>query len=531
MFGVMNKWNKAGLRLIAFMGIVCMAFLTGAVWMYTVRRQTTGEVQIEKDLPGGNLLYFLAAAALAYGIYKVCGYVNQKLVHIATLLITFGIICGLFYLIKEASAVQLVADPAQVFFGAEYLIDGRYEELGSFSYFWVYPHQLQLSKFFAGIIQVFGRPVWESVILIQYVNAVCAGVTFYVGARIARELSADAGVEALYILEAVLFLPMYIYALFVYGEAIGVCGAVLAVYFFILCNREKEQPGWQAVLYWTGMALSLWTAYIMRPALAIVWIAAVIIEFLVCLRKKKWLPMLCVLLVLGCVLGGQRLYNYSIVKNTGISLDGGAPAILWIAMGMQGEEEISKDPGGYNGYNWSTFTGCEYDAGAAAEQAKADIGRRLEEWRAHPGRMLRFYKNKTLNQWAEPSYSAYSSTRMMSEPADWVIDHWYNEEHAFAYDRLNNYQSAAYLLLLIYFIHMAFVKTEERVYFPGLILIGGFLFSLIWEAQSRYTYPYIVFTLPCMAAGMKYCLDDAGKVLKKAGGVFFRKDRIAGKTE
>ena len=60
-------------------------------------------------------------------------------------------------------------------------------------------------------------------------------------------------------------------------------------------------------------------------------------------------------------------------------------------------------------------------------------------------------------------------------------------------------------------------KEDEKKYFLGLILVGEIFFSIIWEAQSRYVYPYIVMALPCMAAGMKSCTDGIDLLIKYVG--------------
>ena len=406
-----KRLNRVGLTIIAFIGLLCMIFLTGMVWRYTVRRFTYGELLIEKDSLGANLLCFILAVFLAYGIYKIFGILKQKTIHIMGILLALVLIGGMFFLIEEASATAIVADQAQIIYGAEWLLDGRYEDIYNYPYFRVYSYQLQVSKFFGEIIHLFGKPVWESLKLLQYINAVCVGITFYVGMCITWKSFKDVRMEGVYLLLAVLFAPMYIYALFIYGEAMGVCGAVLAIYFYILIRQKEQQKKRQAILYWAGMALCLWIAYLLRSGLIIVWIAIFIIEFLSCLRWKSWWRILCVLAVLVGVLGGQRLFYHSIEEKTGLSIDKGAPVVyLCVAMGMQGGEEVADNPGSYNGYNWVTFTENEYNVEASIEQAKADIYRRFSELIAQPERMFRFYKSKILNQWAEPSYSAFSST-------------------------------------------------------------------------------------------------------------------------
>ena len=37
---------------------------------------------------------------------------------------------------------------------------------------------------------------------------------------------------------------------------------------------------------------------------------------------------------------------------------------------------------------------------------------------------------------------------------------------------------------------------------PEIILVGGVLFSLLWEAKTRYIFPYMIYMLPCAAIGL-----------------------------
>lgn len=523
-----ERLNRVGLKGIAFVGTIFMTVLTGMVWKYTIERFTWQGISIKNDSLGINFLWFLFTVLSAYIICKTCGLLKHRTIHIIAILLTLGLTGGMLYLIEAASADVIVADQAQVILGAEWWFDGRYEDIYNDSYFRVYPYQLQVSKFFGQIIHVFGKPIWESLKLLQCVNAACVGITFYIGLCIVWKLFKDVKVEVLYLLLAVPFAPMYIYALFIYGEAMGTCSAVTAIYFYVLISQEKQQRKWQVVLYWGGMALCLWMAYFLRPGFLIVWIGILLIVFLTCLRKKNWWHILYVLVVLAVIFGGQRMYYRSIGEKTGFSLDKGAPVVyLCIAMGMQGGEEIADDPGSYNGYNLMTFIDNKYDVEASIEQAKADIYRSFTEFLAQPERMYRFYKSKILNQWAEPSYSAFSSTGMMSEPEQWVIDCWYNEQHDFLYNCLNHYQSIAYMLILVYFLGLFQKEGKEVRYLPGLILIGEILFSVIWESKSRYVYPYIVIAIPCMAVGMKHCIDGIDLLIK----VVRKKHGAVGKNE
>ena len=39
-----------------------------------------------------------------------------------------------------------------------------------------------------------------------------------------------------------------------------------------------------------------------------------------------------------------------------------------------------------------------------------------------------------------------------------------------------------------------------------IAVVGGFLFSLIWEAKTRYIFPYLLMQLPYMAVGVNEIL-------------------------
>ena len=47
-----------------------------------------------------------------------------------------------------------------------------------------------------------------------------------------------------------------------------------------------------------------------------------------------------------------------------------------------------------------------------------------------------------------------------------------------------------------------------------IAIIGGFMFSVLWEAKSRYVLPYMIFSLP-LAAGGVYWLQEYIKSISK----------------
>ena len=59
-------------------------------------------------------------------------------------------------------------------------------------------------------------------------------------------------------------------------------------------------------------------------------------------------------------------------------------------------------------------------------------------------------------------------------------------------------------------------------YMQLVIIFGGFLFTMLWEAMSRYVFPYVIYMLPLAAMGW----DFAGERLEKAVNVLGRKRTV-----
>ena len=88
---------------------------------------------------------------------------------------------------------------------------------------------------------------------------------------------------------------------------------------------------------------------------------------------------------------------------------------------------------------------------------------------------------------------------------------------------MNGYHFLIFLLTGTYFGIEVFRKGDwdlPKAYFM-LNIFGGFLFHMIWEAQSRYVLGYFVLMLPLAAAGLADILDNVRKRKEK------RKEKLA----
>ena len=79
---------------------------------------------------------------------------------------------------------------------------------------------------------------------------------------------------------------------------------------------------------------------------------------------------------------------------------------------------------------------------------------------------------------------------------------------------------SALLFLMAYGGVLAFLAAglKKRLPLENCLLLvavlGGFLFSVLWEAKARYIFPYFILMLPCTAAG----IAAAAAAFRRRGG-------------
>ena len=113
------------------------------------------------------------------------------------------------------------------------------------------------------------------------------------------------------------------------------------------------------------------------------------------------------------------------------------------------------------------------------------------------------------SQWTEPLFEGLAATDSFQdgkELADWIHNLYYGSLHDIIWKLANYYQSFVYLALLLGIIGrlLRFKKESGNSigWIPEITIIGGFLFSLIWENQNRYCLPYYIFMLVYVPEGI-----------------------------
>jgi hypothetical protein len=288
--------------------------------------------------------------------------------------------------------------------------------------------------------------------------------------------------------------PLLFYLPYIYGDVLSISFGIILFYGV----AAYEHSGQKRYIALASFAAGL--AVLARKNTWIVLVAVAVYVLLVSLRKKKVRYLMAGTAILLTAALSVKAVDVIYEVRSGYPSGVGIPSILWVAMGLQ---ETEGRAGVYNRYQQATFTDYACQQELAAQQGKEYIRERLEEFSQDPGMAFDFFKNKLEGQWIEPMYAALESTESFEEGAELspVLESLYYGELGRTIWKLTNYyQSILYLagLMALVMLGILWWKKKEvpiSLWLPWIAVFGGFLFSILWEAKSRYVFPYCVFMI------------------------------------
>ena len=201
------------------------------------------------------------------------------------------------------------------------------------------------------------------------------------------------------------------------------------------------------------------------------------------------------------------------------------PTISWVAMGMldQPDGELEIEPrqtnivGWWNGYNRECVLKFK---DSCSDYSKKTIRTQLEAFAADPWRGIQFYYRKIASQWAEPSFQtpffmsrcetadSPKPRRLLCKASTHLVSFWNNIIHL-----------AILLLSFVSILHFhRNKKTPWRLLMPLIAIFGYFLFSILWEAKSRYILLVFPLFLPFAAYGFELMPGIYSNLRKKLKG-------------
>lgn len=453
---------------------------------------------------GVFLLFFSCVSKILFRIWNSPAKPLRLLIYcwcvlLGTLLILFG---------RTVPA----ADSMSVYSVAEALAAGDTSVIHpTDSYLSYYPQQVGLTAFFEMLIRFwnllpFQVPAYHFIKCI-YVGLAC--VILYFQERSVHLLREDERTDCLYLLMIGANLPFFMYTSFVYGEIPSFAAASAGLYF--LLKLLKNRSGRPMVSFFLALA-GLTLGVMLRKNNLILILAVLIVTLLQGLKERRRLLPVFALLCALCCFGILPLVQGCYELRAGNTLSSGVTTSSYFAMGMQ---EASRGNGWYNGFNFNTYRDTGMDTAATNEISRRAISERLSYFKAHPGYAADFYLKKHLSQWADGTYACRQATlATFGGRSDFFVSLYEGKFSTGFIQYCNFYQNVLYLGVLACFLNLwrESRNGSRKPYLPNYLfliaVLGGFLFHIIWEANSRYIFLYGLLLIPYGAVGIERILED-----------------------
>lgn len=492
---IYGSWSKAlvfftdrtSLHILIF--IIVLASFTGTYFVF--RRDSNWKAVFDSDRWGNIFLVISCLLMLAAGFL----YVNDH-------------------------PYYPIGDQINTAQGSVFALEDNYIMFTKGGYIGLYEQQKGLLFLYEIIFSVFGN---FNFAIIAKMHVLCNTLTLIFGNLLIKEISGKTFCRNLYCLFVLAFLPYFIYLPFAYGDLPSI--ALSMIMFWALVKFGKSMK----FRYVIVAAVAITIALLFRTNIWIVIIAAAIGIFVMAFEKRNRKPIIAMLCVIALSSGGYQGVIKMYEIRSGLESGIGLPSVLWVGMGLQETEGV---PGTYNRYQQNVFEQCDMNPKAASEIAWEYIGNRIQEFKDNPAMAGDFFLRKLQVQWMEPTFGAIFHTKTapqenMRYPYN---DLYYGQLHNIVWRISNYYQSMIYLAFLLYVISQIMKTIKQRrsdssmaVWIPAIAVLGGFLFSLMWESGGRYILPYFVNMLPYAAIGL-------GETAMEGAGIFIKKNNADRKS-
>jgi len=409
--------------------------------------------------------------------------------------IILGIVCTLsalisFYWVFASKSVPQ-ADQLYLCRYADAFNQGDYTALQKGGYIARYPQQLGMVTLLRVLFMLFGD---GNYLAFQCLTAALVPLLVLSGCQIVRLLSDNnVRAELYYLLFILCCFPMYAYTTFVYGDLISVIFGLFGVWMYLSCLKQFS---------WTRLVLfgvSMGIAVELRKNLLILVIALAIVALGKLLFDRSLHNLaLAAALALGCGIMHLGIWGmYCPVKGENAPA---VPALLFIVMGLNDDYGYA---GWENGYDLRTFALMDDHVGQATEKGMQDLKMYLNIYKNDPDYMVDFFTRKMNSQWNSPMYQAVVMNDKVQGNQLPIVKSIYEQgiwAKIIAFG-MKIYQLLMYgsILFLLLTRRKDFARLEK--YLLLIAVFGGFLFSFLWEAKTRYILPYLFMQIPYMSIG------------------------------
>ncbi len=502
-----EKVGAGAVLLLAFLIVAALTYYAGKyTYSYPLDYSVETIHEYSDSMRVNVEIFLLVAAVLAMvGILlsKLSGWsegLSEKVIRIFAIAET--VVVGVLLLIWVlTSNVMPYWDQYQVYLTALDFMTGDFSDMSG--YMDMNPQQYGLAFLYEVIFTIVHNDSYK---VIECCNVLCIMAIIWVGFLLTKRWTQNSVAGFFYLIGIGLCFPLFLYSTYVYGDVMCVTAGILSVWgVTVWCDTGKKR-------YAALVIAALCIGTLARRNTLVIVIAVVIVLLVRAIGRLKWQPLVFALLVAVLPVASVELVEFSYELRSGESIGTGIPAVLYIAMGMQQDED---NYGMYSGYNTSIYGGIgERDSEICTQIGMEAIQERLSEFMENKAYAREFYRRKLLGQWNDHTFSSLNNTAHFDGEAEGFVQNvYYGDIQEFLLSFMERYIFVVYALAAIGLLYWFFRKKEIHTALAAVILVGGFLFSILWEAKGRYVLPYVVVLIPYAAVGMWVILQTVERVV------------------
>ena len=498
--------------IVCLLGISCLCMSTYYTNKYY---EYTELVSYKKDNVLINIVLVIVFIAIVYLIYKLIKKKDKKVLIICVLI--FFVVFSTIWVVIQKSPPR--ADQLEIVNNAILFSNGDYSQLHisdtDAGYLAKYPFQLGMVYYVELLFKIFNT---NSPIVLQLANIIFSALCIYFIYKISDIMFKNDNATKILTILLFGFFYLELFNVYVYGNIIGMACSL----FSILMTIRYLQTDTFKFLVLT--AFSLMFAIIAKNN-SYIFLIAILIVIILDTIKRFNLKNICgiVMIIAISVLGMKIIYSYTRYR-TKMEVPKGVPMVSYLYMASTGGGKGRVPAGWYTGTTVKLLKECNYDSHKAAKESVKLFKENIKEMVKNPEKGIKFYSEKILSTWTEPSFLMIWQNKPSEE-----------------FKKVKNYIQDKKILISIYdgklskiifqyfdiysiiifgfsafFLFASFKKKKKKNIILILTFIGGFSFHLLWETKSIYVLPYYFILLPCSALGINKLFEIIeNKITKK----------------
>ena len=501
--GLFEKWT---VQAIVMLGFLITVFLSAISMMYTEWSTEAEKILQQPDSLLGNLIFLTITLVLLSLIRLILPKEEEALSKMVRIVALLGVMYALIFSLVwvHLSCVQPYADGWYLCVMADLIEKGLYVIMDSGGYLGSCPQQYGLVFILQVINHFSGEINW---IPFQIFNALHMPLMVFACYRVVWYAFQKKEICVYYWVLIIGYLPIWMYVPYVYGEIMSITFSMVLLWQALRFCRERKCNLF-CLAGTAGIACQL------RKNSLIMVVACCLILLLYSFCRRNVKALLVIISMVGGILFADIALKGYYEHISNLQIGKGIPYTAYILMGLQDTEA---GPGWYTDLNMELYKQHNYDTAATAAYCREAIGQRLQELMQEGA--VDFFYRKAESQWNEPDSHAYYETEhgpSATETLPWLTDQVYmgTGRTAILYwmDRYH-FMIYACAMFLAFAMLMGIVKKDIPASLLFVVLIGGFLFSLLWEAKGRYVLPYMIIIVMLSSGGI-FSIQEGVKNLR-----------------